>query len=800
MMSERWGKLIKLIHYANFRRSMDHLSFRRKFFIGQILPATLGLVIAFLVIFAIVQNRTLYTARKAAIDVNQQVTNTSDYIWLMTLSQVYVLNNDSDIINWLNSDRIQPNTLFEALIQQRLMRAKESNPLIWSIDAYNAAQDRFIQSEASPLPLSKIPDQRLARLLSSSHLTGQLFFPRQITETRSNRLVKTNVITAVIPSDSPGSALIINISVDNKHKYDYGNGSSIEQLFGNTLSVNRLGKLLIMDKKSTVFFDEFSGQFGRKINQLPYIVRILQSKAPAGSFTMHINHKKCLITFATSGYLGWKIITIIPYKSLLAEAYLLRNLFLLISILVCSLICGFSLFYSGNLIRPVNTLVQQAKKFLPNLPAQSNSGFDEIGTVSQALDTVATKAEVLRQEAETARARLQEELVKNLVMGIPFEEKDYFSIYQELGDMFSDPMMIAIYAPDTLPWQPQNYEKTFSPGLKFSEILGLTKEKVKEAFGPHFSCFSFITGLDQLAVVVSSTRLVEKDFVLEFKQSCREIQKWFRQKTNYSMTIGLGTIISDMEKTNESYEAALDAVSCRFKLGRGFLFDQDMVHLDQSDLIYPKEYEKLILDGLRVGSLSEVKEALSRFITAIIPYSDAEIMVAINQLVFASTRVIDEWTDTHKSGSSTNKRLIKRELDKLQTLDDITHYLMGWYQTNIEVFDLNRSRRRTDIVEKVKSLIVEKYNDPNLTLQKLAEAVCLSPSHLRALFRDTMGETLADYIAEYRLQKAAEMFIQTEKPVAEIAAAVGLSSANYFHSVFRRRFGVTPLEYRRANR
>ncbi len=799
-MFERLGKLAQFLNYANFRCLTGHQSFRRKFFIGQILPATLGVMIAFLIIFAIVQNRTLYTARKAAIDVNQQVTNTSDYIWLMTLSQVYVLNNDSDIINWLNSDSTQPNKIFEALIQQRLMRAKESNPLIWSIDAYNAAQDRFIQSEASPLPLSKISDQRLAQLLSSPKSNERRFFPRQITEKRPNRLVKTNVITAIIPSDSPGSALIINISVDNKHKYDYGNDSSIEQLFGNTLSINRLGKLLIIDKKGTVFFDEFSGQFGQKINQSPYIVRIMQSKVPAGSFTMRIHHKKCLITFATSRYLDWKIINIIPYKSLLAEAYLLRNVFLLISILVCSLICWFSLFYSSSLTRPVNTLVQQAKKFLPNSPVQSDSGYNEIETVSQALDTVAAKAEALRQEAETTRARLQEELIKNLMMGIPFEENDYFSVYQELGDIFSSQMMTAVYALDSLPWQPQSYKNAISPGLKFSEILGLTKEKIKVVLDPMFSCFSIITGFDQLAVVVSNSHLAEKDFIIEFKQSCRVIQESIHKETNDSITIGLGTVVSNLEKLNDSYEAALDAVSCRFKLGRGLVFDQDMVNQDQSDLNYPKDYEKLISDGLRVGSLCEVKEAFSRFITAITPYSDAELMVAINQLVFASAKVIDEKADTHKSSSSTNKRLIKRELDKLQTLDDISHYLMDWYQTNIEIFDLNRSRRRIDVVEKVKLLIVDKYNNPNLTLQELAEAVCLSPSHLRALFRDTVGETLADYIAEYRLQKAGEMLIQTEKPVAEIAAAVGLSSANYFHSVFRRRFGVTPLEYRRANR
>ena len=49
-----------------------------------------------------------------------------------------------------------------------------------------------------------------------------------------------------------------------------------------------------------------------------------------------------------------------------------------------------------------------------------------------------------------------------------------------------------------------------------------------------------------------------------------------------------------------------------------------------------------------------------------------------------------------------------------------------------------------------------------------------------------------------RIQRAAELLPATKAPVTEIATKVGLASPGHFYNMFKRRFGMTPNEYRRG--
>lgn len=781
------------------REHLPRLSLKSRFLLGQIMPAIIALIIAFLVIFAVVQDRMVSTARKAALDVNQQVTNVVDYVWLMTLSQVYVLNNDSEIIRWLNSNPNQYSPLTEAAIQEKLVRAKESNPLIWSIYAYNASQDRFVTTYNRTVRLVDFPDRQIVAILTNPKGSARRFIPRRAVEVRSNRPVKINVITAVIPSDFPGSALIINISVDTKHQYDFAADSSLEQLLGTTLSSNRLGQLLVSDGDGTVFFDETSRRFGSKVTRVPYVTKIIGTPLPSGSFTSKINGRQCLVTFATSKYLGWKIINLIPYQTLLSGIYFLRNFILVALLLICLLVVLFALFYSGNMTRPVSTLVQQAREYLKDNLTAGGARVDEIGTVSRALNTVAAEAAALRLEARTTRSQLMEDLAKNLITGIPMRDTNA-ATYHDLSQLLSGNIIVTVIEPDLESrFAPQCEARHFAK-VDVSDLLSRVKTIIATRIAPDFRHIAVITAPGQLAFAVSHGELPSVAFNEHFKEFCRDIQQQIAVEFGHSVTIGLGPVVATPEQLNHSFEGALDAVATRFKRGRGLIADQEGLKAETTDLDYPKELERFLLEGLRLGNLPQVTDCLQRFVTAVTPYADAEIVLAMSQLAFAAARVIDELDEARRSGLITNKRTLKKDLDNIQTLDDMSHYLIVWFQSSLERFDDNRSRRRLELVAKVKALVAEEFSNPDLTLQDIAAAICLSPSHLRALFREATGETLTDFIAEYRLQTAARLLIDTDKPVVAIAGAVGLSSANYFHNVFRRRFGVTPVEYRRGHR
>jgi AraC-like DNA-binding protein len=96
---------------------------------------------------------------------------------------------------------------------------------------------------------------------------------------------------------------------------------------------------------------------------------------------------------------------------------------------------------------------------------------------------------------------------------------------------------------------------------------------------------------------------------------------------------------------------------------------------------------------------------------------------------------------------------------------------------------------------RAKDLADSSYAEP-LSVADLARAAHLSPAHFSREFRRTFGETPHQYLLTRRLERAATLLHTTDRSVAEICCAVGLSGVGSFTTSFRRMFGQTPLAWR----
>ena len=64
-------------------------------------------------------------------------------------------------------------------------------------------------------------------------------------------------------------------------------------------------------------------------------------------------------------------------------------------------------------------------------------------------------------------------------------------------------------------------------------------------------------------------------------------------------------------------------------------------------------------------------------------------------------------------------------------------------------------------------------------------------------FKKYMGITCIDYINDYRLNIATNLLETTDIQVMEIANKVGISNVSYFNRIFKKKFNLTPKEYRK---
>jgi AraC-like DNA-binding protein len=96
------------------------------------------------------------------------------------------------------------------------------------------------------------------------------------------------------------------------------------------------------------------------------------------------------------------------------------------------------------------------------------------------------------------------------------------------------------------------------------------------------------------------------------------------------------------------------------------------------------------------------------------------------------------------------------------------------------------------LLEYIKNNIEKK-----ITLEKMARIINLSTSNFRKIFTETFGTTPGDYVIQYRLKQASNLLAYTKMNISEIASELGFCDQFNFSKVFKKRFKISPREYRK---
>ncbi|MBO7267577.1 MAG: helix-turn-helix transcriptional regulator, partial [Bacteroidaceae bacterium] len=97
---------------------------------------------------------------------------------------------------------------------------------------------------------------------------------------------------------------------------------------------------------------------------------------------------------------------------------------------------------------------------------------------------------------------------------------------------------------------------------------------------------------------------------------------------------------------------------------------------------------------------------------------------------------------------------------------------------------------------KLERIVHNRMRNPDLNIDVIASQFGMGRTNFYRKVRELMGMSPNDYLRKCRMERAAALIKDTNMPIAEICAQVGVPDAQYFSRVFKTFYGVPPSTYR----
>lgn len=132
-------------------------------------------------------------------------------------------------------------------------------------------------------------------------------------------------------------------------------------------------------------------------------------------------------------------------------------------------------------------------------------------------------------------------------------------------------------------------------------------------------------------------------------------------------------------------------------------------------------------------------------------------------------------------------------------LEGLLYTFLSVLTEDIEITFSSEKERENLYIRKAIEYIQNTYSN-NIKVTDIASYVCINRSYLYTLFQKNTGMSPQEYLANYRLTRAAELLDVTDLPVSSVAMSCGYRDPLVFSKAFKGKKGISPSQYRKMSR
>lgn len=141
-----------------------------------------------------------------------------------------------------------------------------------------------------------------------------------------------------------------------------------------------------------------------------------------------------------------------------------------------------------------------------------------------------------------------------------------------------------------------------------------------------------------------------------------------------------------------------------------------------------------------------------------------------------------------------NRQELNLRIEKLiEQRENLRRMFAG--QTSLQPKDLDITPVDQQFLNDLISFIESEISNEQISVLDLSEALNMSRSQMHRKLKGLTGESPGDFLRRFRLQRAAQLFRESQWSVSEVAFEVGFRSHAHFSQAFRKHHGLSPTDY-----
>lgn len=174
--------------------------------------------------------------------------------------------------------------------------------------------------------------------------------------------------------------------------------------------------------------------------------------------------------------------------------------------------------------------------------------------------------------------------------------------------------------------------------------------------------------------------------------------------------------------------------------------------------------------------------------------------------ILSKTQLLDHYFCHSTLESKVLDQIVKLTQFRDQKLDDVTelqliaelYKLLAFLMKELPSKSMSDSNILIqNYIKQTKKIIHTQYSK-TLKVSQIAKKLNLNRSYLYKIFKEETGYSIKDYLGQIRMEKSADLLTSTTFHISEIANAVGFPDALAFSKAFKKHFGQSPSNYRKA--